>query len=252
MAGREPSSPQLPPDHRRSGYERHNAHHRCQVCGGSHTAQNVLPASLVRDNIVELIRLRVPSWDHAGFICRACLNRFRGEYVRAQMEKDRGALSALEHEVMRSLHEGELVADNLNRQFDRSLTLGERVADKVAEFGGSWRFIIAFFGVILAWIIANSAYLLMRPFDPYPFILLNLGLSLLAAVQAPIILMSQNRQEARDRMRAENDYKVNLKAELEVRAVSEKLDQLIHHQWAHLLEIQQIQIEMIEDLVERA
>ena len=168
------------------------------------------------------------------------------------MEKDRGALSALEEEVVRSLHDGDLVAGNLNREFDRSLTLGERVADQVAEFGGSWRFIIAFFAVILLWVAANSAYLLFQPFDPYPFILLNLALSMLAVVQAPIILMSQNRQESRDRMRAENDYKINLKAELEVRAVSEKLDQLIHHQWAHLMEIQQIQIEMIEDLTGRA
>ena len=168
------------------------------------------------------------------------------------MEQDRGALSALEEEVVHSLHEGELVADDLNRQFDRSLTVGERTADKVAEFGGSWRFIILFFAVMILWITANSLYLLLQPFDPFPFILLNLVLSLLAAVQAPIILMSQNRQEARDRMRAENDYKVNLKAELEVRAVSEKLDQLIHHQWAHLIEIQQIQIEMIEDMMGRA
>ena len=101
------------------------------------------------------------------------------------------------------------------------------------------------------WITANSIYLLFQPFDPYPFILLNLGLSLLAAVQAPIILMSQNRQEARDRLRAENDYQVNLKAELEVRAVGEKLDLLIHQHWAHLLEIQQVQTEMIQDMLAR-
>ena len=138
-----------------------------------------------------------------------------------------------------------------NPEFDRSLTLGERVADRVAEFGGSWRFIILFFAVMAVWITVNSIYLLFQPFDPYPFILLNLGLSLLAAVQAPIIMMSQNRQEARDRLRAENDYQVNLKAELEVRAVSEKLDLLIHQHWAHLLEIQQVQTEMIQDMLAR-
>lgn len=224
----------------------------CQICGKSFTAHNILPAALVRDHVRELIAAEVPGWDPAGFICRTDLNRFRAEYIRAQMEGDRGALSALEEEVVKSLHDGELIADNLNQEFDRSLTVGERVADKVAEFGGSWRFIIAFFGFIIVWMIINTIILMTQPFDPYPFILLNLALSLLAAVQAPIILMSQNRQESRDRMRAENDYKVNLKAELEVRAVSEKLDQLIHHQWAHLLEIQQIQIEMIEDMVGRA
>jgi len=165
------------------------------------------------------------------------------------MAKDRGELSALEEAVMQSLREGQIVADDINREFERALTLGERTADKVAEFGGSWRFIFIFFGVMAVWITINSIYLLRNAFDPYPYILLNLTLSLLAAVQAPVIMMSQNRQEARDRMRAENDYKINLKAELEVRAISEKLDQLIHHQWEHLLEIQQIQVEMIDDLV---
>jgi uncharacterized membrane protein len=224
---------------------------RCQVCEGNYPTHEVLPGSLVRDRIAELIAARLPAWEPGGYICRTCLNRFRAEYVRGEMEKDRGALSALEEEVMASLHDGELVADNLNQQFDRSLTLGERISDRVAEFGGSWRFIISFFAFIVIWMIVNSVVLITRPFDPYPYILLNLALSLLAAVQAPIILMSQNRQEARDRLRAENDYKVNLKAELEVRAVGEKLDQLIHHQWAHLLEVQQIQMEMIEEVIGR-
>jgi len=206
---------------------------------------------LVRDKIAAVITARLPGWTSAGFICRSCLNGFRAEFVRSEMEKDRGALSAIEERVVRSLHDGALIADNLNQEFDRSLTFGERISDNVAEFGGSWRFIIIFFGIMIIWIAANSFLLLFHPFDPYPYILLNLVLSLLAAVQAPIILMSQNRQEARDRMRAESDYKVNLKAELEVRAVGEKLDQLVHHQWAHLLEIQQIQIEMIEDMMER-
>lgn len=230
----------------RRGGRRH-----CQVCGGMFAASDVLPGSLVRGSIGAFIAQRLPSWDPAGFICRSDLNRFRAEYVRTEMEKERGELTALEEEVMHSLGEGAVVADNLNKEFDESLTLGERISDKVAEFGGSWRFIILFFIVMAVWITANSIFLLFRPFDPYPYILLNLGLSLLAAVQAPIILMSQNRQEARDRMRAENDYQVNLKAELEVRAVSEKLDILIHHQWAHLLEIQQIQTEMIEDMASR-
>ncbi|MGE5269199.1 MAG: DUF1003 domain-containing protein [Thiohalocapsa sp.] len=237
---------------RATARRRAGAAHRCQVCGNSFSGHNILPAALVRDVIVGLITAKLPAWDPTGFICRPCLNGFRTEFVRAEMAKDRGELSALEEGVMRSLHDGALVAGNLNTQFDRSLSLGERIADKVAEFGGSWRFIITFFVVIILWIAANSLYLLFQPFDPYPYILLNLGLSLLAAVQAPIILMSQNRQESRDRLRAENDYQVNLKAELEVRTISEKLDLLIHHQWAHLLEIQQVQTEMIEDMLGRA
>jgi uncharacterized membrane protein len=228
---------------------RHRQAGACAVCGRSFPSHLLLPAHFVRDNVAGLIAARVPGWDGTGFICRGCHNGFRAEFVRSEMEKDRGELGALEEEVMRSLHEGQIVADDVNREYERALTLGERTADKVAEFGGSWRFILIFFGVMAVWIVINTFILLTRPFDPYPYILLNLALSLLAAVQAPIIMMSQNRQEARDRLRAENDYKVNLKAELEVRAIGDKLDQLIHHQWAHLLEIQQIQMEMIDDLV---
>jgi uncharacterized membrane protein len=223
--------------------------HLCQVCQESFPSRQMMPASLVHDNVAGLITSRVPNWSSAGHICRTCLNRFRAEFVRVEMEKDRGELGQIEQEVVNCLHESELIADNLNKEFDASLSIGERIADKVAVFGGSWRFIFIFFGVMAVWIVANSIFLLKDPFDPYPYILLNLVLSLLAAIQAPVIMMSQNRQEARDRLRAENDFRINLKAELEVRAIGDKLDQLIHHQWAHLLEVQQIQMEMIEDLV---
>jgi uncharacterized membrane protein len=230
---------------------RHPVTRPCAVCKNSFTSHSMLPVHFIRDNLGAFIAARVPGWDATGFICRPCLNRFRVEFVRSAMEKERGELGALEEEVMTSLREGQIVADDVNDEFDRALTLGERTADKVAEFGGSWRFIFIFFMGMAAWIIVNSIILLWRPFDPYPYILLNLMLSLLAAVQAPVIMMSQNRQEARDRLRGENDYKVNLKAELEVRAIADRLDQLIHHQWAHLLEIQEIQIEMIDDLAKR-
>jgi uncharacterized membrane protein len=222
--------------------------HVCCVCGKHGREAELSPATLVRPNIAEKIAAAAPGWDSAGHICRQCLNRFRGEFVRSEMERDIGALSALEEEVMHSLRDGAIVTDNTNREFDSKLTFGERIADKVAQFGGSWRFIICFFVMMTVWIILNSILLLKNPFDPYPYILLNLALSMLAAIQAPVILMSQNRQEDRDRMRGENDYQVNLKAELEIRAINEKLDQLIHQQWSHLLEIQQIQMEMIEDL----
>jgi uncharacterized membrane protein len=149
---------------------------------------------------------------------------------------------------MRSLKEQETISKNINTEFERRLTFGERVADRVAEFGGSWRFIISFFFVLVAWIAINSIVLLLRPFDPYPFILLNLVLSCLAAIQAPIILMSQNREESKDRLRSEHDYRVNLKAELEIRALGEKIDHLVSHQWQRLLEIQQIQTELMQEL----
>ena len=161
------------------------------------------------------------------------------------MEKERGELSVLEKDVVQSIHDNELVADDLNEQFDKQLTVGERVSDHVASFGGSWKFIILFFCVMGVWIVANSVYFLWHAWDPYPFILFNLILSMLAAIQAPIIMMSQHRQEDRDRLRSQHDYQVNLKAELEIRHLNEKLDHLLSHQWERLVQIQQVQIQML-------
>ena len=125
------------------------------------------------------------------------------------------------------------------------------MADKLADFGGSWRFIGIFCGLLFLWIVINSALIIWKPFDPYPFIFLNLILSCLAAIQAPVILMSQNRQEARDRLQAEYDYRINLKAELEIRHLHEKIDHLLMNQWQRLLEIQQIQMELMEELAHK-
>lgn len=221
---------------------------QCQVCHQNKPGTRLLPAALVRHKVVELIKAKVPDWADEGYICFSCLNHFRTEYVQRLMEQELGELSGLEQEVAKSLRENEFLAENVNVEFEHTLTFGQRIADKVAEFGGSWRFIIIFTAILMVWIIVNSLMLWWRPFDPYPYILLNLVLSALAAVQAPVIMMSQNRQEARDRLRAESDYKVNLKAEVEIRMINEKLDQLIHHQWTRLLEIQEIQMEMIREM----
>lgn len=220
----------------------------CQVCGRTKPLGEMLAGGLVRDSVAAVIRRKVPGWSTDAPICTLCLNRFRSEYVQQQMVEDLGELSRVEQDVLRSLKESELIADNVNVEYEKHLTVGDRIADRVAFFGGSWRFIFIFFAVMAIWIALNVGLLLTRPFDPYPFILLNLFLSLIAAVQAPVIMMSQNRQADRDRLRAENDYKVNLKAEIEIRSLGEKLDQLLHHQWTRLIEIQQIQMEMIEDL----
>jgi uncharacterized membrane protein len=202
----------------------------------------------VRAPLAERIRSAFPSWSSEGFICRDDLNRFRAEYVQFLLEDERGELSSLEHSVINSLARHETLAENVDAQFQKKLSLGERLADRIADFGGSWIFISLFGAFIVIWIVINTALLIMRPFDPYPFILLNLMLSCLAAVQAPIIMMSQNRQEARDRLRSESDYRVNLKAELEIRHLHEKLDHLLQHQWERLIEIQQIQIELMNEL----
>lgn len=139
------------------------------------------------------------------------------------------------------------------RKFEDSRTFGERVADAIARFGGSWPFIFIFLGFIGAWMVLNSLVIARiaqgKPFDPYPYIALNLALSAMAGLQAPIIMMSQNRWEARDRLRSENDYKVNLKAELEIRHIHEKIDYLLRHQWGRLMEIQEIQVQLMEEMV---
>jgi uncharacterized membrane protein len=134
---------------------------------------------------------------------------------------------------------------------DTSMTFGERVADKVAQFGGSWSFIGLFGGILVAWMIVNAWVLARHPFDPYPFILLNLVLSTLAALQAPVIMMSQNRQAHKDRMQANQDYEINLMAEIEIRDLHDKLDSLRFKQWHELWHIQKRQIELLEHLCER-
>jgi uncharacterized membrane protein len=224
----------------------------CQICGEQKKRSEVIPAELVREPLVETIRKTHPDWSPSGYICIADLNHFRAQYVRDVLETGKGELSQLEEQVMKSLKEQELLSKNINIEFDQKLTFGERSADKLAEFAGSWRFIMMFFSVLVLWIAVNSIVLILRPFDPYPFILLNLVLSCLAAIQAPVIMMSQNRQEARDRLRAEHDYLVNLKAELEIRHLHEKIDHLLRNQWNRLLEIQEIQMELMEEFTHKA
>ena len=210
-----------------------------------------MPAELIREPLVETIRKTYPDWSSSGFICISDLNQFRAKYVEDVLAKDKGELSVLEEQVVNSLKEHELLSKDINIEFDRKLTLGERLADKMAEYAGSWRFIGIFFGVLLLWIALNSIVLIWRPFDPYPFILLNLILSCIAAVQAPIIMMSQNRQESKDRLRSEYDYRVNLKAELEIRHLHEKMDHLLINQWQRLLEIQEMQMDLMGELSRR-
>lgn len=223
----------------------------CQICQAEKPCRELVPAELVRPALLHLIEKEHPQWQPNGFICTGDLNRYRMTYVRQVLETEVGEISTLENEVLESLKKNELLSANIYADFDANLTRGELLADRLATFGGSWRFIVLFGLVLLAWIAVNTLALLNRPFDPYPFILLNLVLSCLAALQAPIIIMSQNRMEARDRLRAEHDYKVNLKAELEIRHLHEKLDHLLKQQWIRLLEIQEIQLELMREVAEK-
>jgi uncharacterized membrane protein len=224
----------------------------CQICNQQKDMSEMLPAAAVGGPVLDTIRSHKPDWSPDGYICLDDLNRFRAEHVRDLLKTEGGELSALQQEVVESMKQGDLLSRNINREFEQGLTFGQRVADKIADFGGSWTFIGIFFFILLFWVTLNAVLLRTRPYDPYPFILLNLILSCLAAVQAPVIMMSQNRQEAKDRLRGENDYRVNLKAELEIRTLHSKLDLLLTHQWQRLLEIQQIQTEMMEELARHA
>ena len=223
----------------------------CQICKEPRSPDEGQIAELIRPSLLKFIKKRVPSLDEKGFICFDDLGQSRKDYVREVLQDEIGELSALDQEVIESLHEHEILSSDISKQFETKLTFGQRLSDRIASFGGSWRFIILFGAVLFGWIILNAIFLLNRGFDPYPFILLNLILSCLAAIQAPIIMMSQNRAEARDRLRAENDYKINLKAELEIRHLHEKIDHLLRKQYNRLFEIQQMQIELLEEISQK-
>jgi uncharacterized membrane protein len=201
--------------------------------------------------IAKLIIGAVGKWSEDGWICSDDLQKFRHEYVRTLLEAEKGELTVLDKEVLESLSQQEILSRNPDDELQTALTPGQRLADRIAAVGGSWRFITGFVVVLFVWISINSIALLSRPFDPYPYILLNLVLSCLAAIQAPVIMMSQNRQESRDRLHAMRDYQVNLKAELEIRHLHQKLDHLLSHQWERLVEIQDIQMELINEIRNR-
>ncbi len=222
----------------------------CPIIQKEVPLSDLVNARGIRDNIKELIKKSYPTWDaENGVISEEALNNFRAEYVKNLLEEEKGDLTKLEIEVLERIAHFETMSKDVDLEAEGELSMGQKLADKVAEFGGSWTFIISFGGFIFIWILINIVFLAAKPFDPYPFILLNLLLSCLAAIQAPIIMMSQNRQEEKDRLRSKHDYQINLKAELEIRQLHEKIDHLLIHQSQKLFEIQQIQIELMSQLL---
>ena len=224
------------------------AKHRCQICERSDDKVELVVAGLVRPVVTDLIRKSFAEWDSEGFICLDDLNRYRNQYIRNLIEQEKGELSELENEVLESISRHEILSTQIDEIYESGLTFGQRLSDRIAQFGGSWKFITIFTGILFAWVILNSVAFLYRPFDPFPYIFLNLLLSCLAAIQAPIIMMSQNRQEAKDRLRIMHDYQVNLKAELEIRQLHQKLDHLLSNQWERLVEIQDFQMELLTEM----
>ncbi len=211
---------------------------------------NSISGNAIQNPILRLIVADHPTFKKEEFIEISELNLYREKYISNYLLTEIEELSDLENRVVGALKQDKSLVTTVEDEVGNR-TFGQEIADKVAAFGGSWRFIILFGVFILLWIGANIYILANKGFDPYPFILLNLILSCLAALQAPVIMMSQNRQEEKDRERAKKDYMINLKSELEIRMLHEKLDHLIMHQQQELIEIQKVQIEMMHDILDR-
>ena len=205
----------------------------------------------IRQCVMDEIRKDHPAFSEASKISLEEMNEYRNRYIKLALEKEMGTLTSLEQQVVDAMQNDQLLTDKLNEDKNDKLSYGQRLADKVATFGGSWKFIIIFGIFLFCWMVLNIVFLASKAYDPYPFILLNLILSCIAALQAPVIMMSQNRQEEKDRERARNDYMINLKAEMEIRLLHDKLDHLIVNQQEKLMEIQQIQIDMMSDIIQQ-
>jgi len=225
---------------------------KCELTGKEYPLSKLVEVGSIRPQLRDLIKKSYPNWTgDQGMISIKLLNGFRNEYVQNLLEKEKGELGDLEVDVVKSIIDDKLLSAQLEKESIEKLTFGQRIADKMALFGGSWKFIIIFAMILIMWISVNSFLLIKKPFDPFPFILLNLILSCLAAIQAPVIMMSQNRQEAKDRSRSQNDYQINLKSEIEIRQLHEKIDHILINQAQRLFEIQQIQIDMMEQMLKK-
>jgi uncharacterized membrane protein len=223
----------------------------CAISGKEYLADQAIPLSALDKNMQSFIILNYPKVTHESYIGDEQLIHVKKDYLNQILANEFGELDELEKEVINSISGNKILSEHVDFAFEEKSTFGERVADKIAEFGGSWTFITIFFSFIIFWIAVNVWWLSNSAFDPFPFILLNLMLSCLAAIQAPIIMMSQNRQEAKDRVRSEHDYKIDLKAELEIQLLHKKIDHILIHQSKRLLEIQRIQTEMMEAVLKR-
>lgn len=208
-----------------------------------------IKAHTIRKPIYDIIKKDYPTFSEESKLSVQELNVYREKYISGYLINDLDELSSLRENVLSSLKENVVMTDKLEQEDISTITFGERIADKVATFGGSWTFIITFLSFLVIWILINVFLFLNKGFDPYPFILLNLILSCIAALQAPVIMMSQNRQEQKDRERSKKDYMINLKSELEIRMLHEKIDHLIMHQQQELIEIQKVQIDMMNDIL---
>lgn len=222
---------------------------KCAITGKVIKINAAYRVADIGDNLFRYILEKHPHLTKEMFIEIDELNKLRKEYIEEIIKSEIGELDYIDKEVLKAFSTNKLLSENIEDTIDEEYTLTQKLADHIAEFGGSWTFIISFFLFIFIWILINLFVFMNKGYDPYPFILLNLILSCLASIQAPIIMMSQNRKEEKDRKRSEYDYKVNLKAELEIRLLHEKMDHLMINQNKRLLEIQEIQAEYLKDIL---
>jgi uncharacterized membrane protein len=219
---------------------------RCAVTKKLRPRKELTQLDSLRPELADFIRREHPKLAEDALISKAAVNAYRSRYVEELLREEHGEFTELDRQVTESIANQDTIAENVEQEFESERTFGERAADILAKFGGSWSFLITFAVFITVWMAINVISG-MKAFDTYPFILLNLVLSTIAAIQAPVIMMSQRRQEEKDRLRSFNEYRVNLKAELEIRHLHEKLDHLITRQWQRLAEIQRIQLEMMQE-----
>ena len=220
------------------------------VCKRLENGEEYIKANLIRDSILELIKKDYPHLTKDCYIKKEEVDKYREIHLATLIKRAKSNFNEMDKLVIKSIANRDVISDNIEESLDKELTIGQKIADKVASFGGSWTFILSFTIFLVLWMIANVLILTRKPFDPYPFILLNLLLSTLAAIQAPVIMMSQNRQEEKDRKRGQNDYKINLKSELEIKLLHEKKDHLILSQNKRIMENQEIQNDYLEEILE--
>jgi len=221
---------------------------RSDLSGKEFPENERVSAKNLRQSLLHFINKTHPNFSKSCFLSIEEMNEYREKYISEFLNKKLGNLTEVEKQVIQSVSKNTMISTEVEED-EKEITFGQKLADKVAEFGGSWGFIIFFMTFLVALILLNVFWLSNHGFDPYPFILLNLILSCIAAIQAPVIMMSQNRQEEKDRERAKKDYKINLKSELEIRELHEKIDHLIIHYQQDLLEIQKTQIDLLENIL---
>ena len=220
----------------------------CSLCQTIVDTRTLVNPHNLEPGLIDIIRHDRPEWDGKRGLCKNCREQYRAKKFVGYLEEEYSKISEMEKSLVTRIARRGRVSRLVNQEFESQMTIGERIADKVAKFGGSWTFIIIFGSFLMIWMGVNSWILLQKAFDPYPFILLNLALSALAALQAPVIMMSQNRQAEKDRLQATQDYEINLMAEIEIRDLHDKLDGLRNRQWHELWHLQQRQIELLEFL----